>query len=70
MFLPLVTQKEGVFVSGQKRPGFARAVNGDKLDSFSNLEVSSSVWLALFFISIFTHQLRMITHPLQALQFK
>ncbi|VUZ50175.1 unnamed protein product [Hymenolepis diminuta] len=40
MFLPLVTQKEGVLVSGQKRPGFARAVNGDKLDSFSNLEVS------------------------------
>ncbi|KAM3172255.1 hypothetical protein ACTXT7_014932 [Hymenolepis weldensis] len=40
MFLPLVTQKEGVFVGGQKRPGFARAVNGDKLDSFSNLEIS------------------------------
>ncbi|KAM7542855.1 hypothetical protein Aperf_G00000002223 [Anoplocephala perfoliata] len=43
-FLPLRSQKGGAFVSGQKGPGFARAVNRNESDSIPNLEVSPAVW--------------------------
>lgn len=47
-FLPIGVQKEVVLARTQKRPGFAQAVNGTKVDSTVTLETHSPVWWVYF----------------------